>query len=255
MSFIWENKFADLKSPEPIFTVLIAAAGSGQRMGGVYKPLIKLNDKAMIGYSLEKFGKSDFVKQIVVSAPDEHAEEIISIAKECGCKKLKCVVSGGATRAKSVISAFRAAFASKEDITPFIAVHDAARPLINEKIIDDVFFACTRHGAAVAATKVRDAIKRAGFDNFVTEEIERDGVWQIQTPQAFDTDIFHTALATLGEEGASGAVDDGAVVMRAGFKVMCVETGFANFKVTYPQDVCLAEAFLKSETERAKADE
>ena len=72
----------------------------------------------------------------------------------------------------------------------------------------------------------------------------------MQTPQCFDTDIYHTALATLGTDGASGAVDDAAIVTSAGFKVMCVECGFANFKVTYPEDIQLAEIILKARREQ-----
>ena len=78
----------------------------------------------------------------------------------------------------------------------------------------------------------------------ITEEVDRSGLWQIQTPQAFDTDIFHTALATVPKEQAALAVDDGAFVMQAGFCVKCTETGFANFKVTYPADIQMAEALL-----------
>ncbi len=244
MSVIWKNKYASLSEPEEIFTVLIAAAGSGQRMGGVYKPLSVLCGKPMIAYSLEAFEKSGFVKKIVVSAPEEHKEEIQALAGKYGITKLYRIVPGGATRAESVICAFRAAFPDKTAVTPFLAIHDAARPLITEKQIEDVFFSCVRYGAAVAATKVRDAVKYAGKDCMITEEIDRNGLWQIQTPQAFDTDIFHTALATVPKDAAAAAVDDGALVMQAGFRVMCTETGFANFKVTYPEDLAMAEAIL-----------
>lgn len=249
MSVIWRNKYGSLSQPKEIFTVLIAAAGSGQRMGGVYKPLTELAGEPMLAYSLKAFQKSGFVKQIVVSAPAERADEIYALARECGCTKFKCITEGGATRAESVIKAFRAAFDKKEDITPFVAVHDAARPMITEEQINEVFFACTKHGAAVCATRLRDAIKRAGHDNMVTEAVDRNGIWQMQTPQAFDTDMYHTALATLGTEGASSAVDDVEIVMKVGFKVMCVECGFANFKVTYPEDVKLAELLLKDRKE------
>lgn len=249
MSKIWNNKYATLSEPKELFTVLIAAAGSGQRMGGVYKPFSEIDGAPMLSYSLDAFQKSGFVKQIVVTSPEEHKDEIYKLAEKMGCTKLKCVVKGGATRTESVILAFRAAFDRKEDITPFLAVHDAARPMITENIINDVFFASLKYGAAVAATRARDAIKKTGLDCFVTDEIKRDGVWQIQTPQAFDTDIFHTSLAVLGEDGASTAVDDGAVVMKAGFKVMCVESGFANFKVTYKEDLLMAEAVIRARKE------
>ena len=246
MSVIWKNKYATLAEPKEIFTVLIAAAGSGQRLGGVYKPLAPLCGRPMLAYALKAFQNSGFVRQIVVSAPEERADEIRSLADACGCTKLRRVTPGGETRALSVVKAFRAAFDDKKAVTPFLAVHDAARPMVTEKIIDDVFFACVKYGGAVAATRVRDAVKRTGHDCMITEEVDRDGLWQIQTPQAFDTDIFHTALAATEAEDAARAVDDGALVINAGFRVMCVETGPANFKVTYPEDIAMAEAILKA---------
>lgn len=249
MSVIWKNKFSTLSQPKEIFTVLIAAAGSGQRLGGVYKPLSVLAGEPMIAYSLRAFQNNSFVKQIVVSAPKDRADEIYDVAKKCGCTKLKCITEGGATRAESVKKAFTAAFDNKDDITPFVAIHDAARPLIQEKQINDVFFACVKHGAAVCATQLRDAIKRTGLDNFVTECVDRKGIWQMQTPQAFDTDMYHTALATLGEQEIATAVDDAEIVMKRGFKVMCTEAGFSNFKVTYPEDIQLAEILLKARKE------
>lgn len=252
MSVIWKNNYASLSEPKPLFTVLVAAAGSGQRMGGIYKPLSLLGGRPMIAYVLEAFEKSGFVKQMVVSAPCEQHDAIWATAKQYGFTKLRHIVSGGATRAESVICAFRAAFPDKTAVTPFLAVHDAARPLITEKQINDVFFACVRFGSAVAATKVRDAVKYAGNDCVITQEIDRSGLWQIQTPQAFDTDIFHTSLVSVPKEQAAKAVDDGALVMQAGFRVMCVETGFANFKVTYPEDLAMAEAILAA---RSKASE
>lgn len=250
---LWKNKYALLSKPEELFTVLIAAAGSGRRMGGVYKPLSALDGMPMIAYSLKAFQSSGFVKRIVVSAPDEYANEIRAAAERVGCTKLSVIVPGGETRAESVKCAFRAAFPDKSAVTPFVAIHDAARPLITTEKLDEVFFACVRHGGAVAATRVRDAVKYAGLDDRITEPVERKGLWQIQTPQAFDTDIYHTALVTVPSEEAALAVDDGELVMRAGFQVMCVETGFANFKVTYPEDICMAEAILQARKRQEEA--
>lgn len=119
MSVIWKNKYASLSEPQPLFTVLIAAAGSGRRMGGVYKPLAALCGKPMLVYALEAFEKSGFVKQMVVSAPAEHHEEIKALAKAYGIAKLRHIVSGGETRAESVICAFRAAFPDKSRSRPF----------------------------------------------------------------------------------------------------------------------------------------
>ena len=223
-------------------------------MGGVYKPLSMLAGRPLIEYSLMAFEKSAYVKQIIITAPKEHFESIIDCAKKCGCTKLKKLVSGGETRAQSVKNAFTQAFDKKENITPFVAIHDAARPLITTQKIDKCFKECTIYGAAVCATRLRDAIKRAGNDDIATEILDRQGVWQMQTPQCFDTDIYHTCLATLPQDAISNAHDDAAIVMQAGFKVKCVETGFFNFKVTYPEDLELAEALLASKTNQTTGE-
>lgn len=250
MPGIWKNKYAGLTQPTEIFTVIIAAAGSGQRMGGVYKPMATAGGEPLLAYSLRAFEKSGFVKQIAVSAAEEHMEEIVDLAKKIGCHKLKAVVCGGDTRAKSVVNAFRAVFDKNENVTPFVAIHDAARPMITTSLADKIFFECVKYGSAVCATKLRDAIKRAGSDGFATEILDRDGIWQMQTPQAFDTDIYHTALATLGLDNISNAHDDAGIVMQAGFKAMCVEGGNENFKVTYPDDLALADIILKARKEK-----
>lgn len=246
MSAVWKNRYGSLGEPKEIFTVIIAAAGSGQRMGGVYKPMAQAGGAPLLEYSLKAFEKSGYVKQIAVSAPKEHMEEIAALAKKIGCSKLRAVAEGGETRAESVVNAFRAVFDKKENTTPFLAVHDAARPMITTALADKIFSECTKYGSAVCATKLRDAVKKAGSDNFASEILDRTGIWQMQTPQAFDTDIYHTALASLGTENISNAHDDAAIVMQAGFKVMCVEGGFANFKVTYPEDLELADIILSA---------
>ena len=249
MAGIWKNKYSSIVEPQEIFTVLIAAAGSGQRMGGVYKPLSDVAGEPMLVYSLRAFQKNGFVKQIVISAPEDRMTELMQLGKLYGITKLRAVVAGGNTRADSVVNAFRAAFDKKENITPFLAIHDAARPMITTEILDKLFFECVRHGSAVCSTKLRDAIKKAGNDQVATEILDREGIWQMQTPQAFDTDIYHTALATLGKDNISNAHDDAAIVMKAGFKCFLVETGFSNFKITYPEDLELATLILKARKE------
>ncbi|MBQ8758892.1 MAG: 2-C-methyl-D-erythritol 4-phosphate cytidylyltransferase [Clostridia bacterium] len=249
MAGLWNNKYSGMVEPKEIFTVLIAAAGSGQRMGGVYKPLSKVAGEPMLAYSLRAFQNCGFVKQIVVSAPEDRMKEIMQLGRLYEITKLYAVVQGGETRADSVVNAFKAAFNKKENITPFLAIHDAARPMITPEMLNKLFFECVRHGSAVCATRLRDAIKKAGNDQFATDILDREGIWQMQTPQAFDTDIYHTALATLGKDNISNAHDDAAIVMKAGFKCFLVETGFSNFKVTYPEDLELAELILRSRKE------
>lgn len=245
MSIIWKNKYANIKSPLPIVSVIIAAAGSGSRMGGIYKPMLPICDKKAILYSLEVFQKSPYVSKIAVSAKKESFDEIYDLAKSSGITKLACLCEGGDTRQQSVTNAFKTIFAKKEDITPFIAIHDAARPLITQNQIENAFLCAFKYGSAVCASRVRDTIKRTNDQAFITQSVDRNNLWQIQTPQIFDTDIFHTALS-FALKNKFEATDESSLLENAGFNVKLFECSSQNIKITYPEDVMLAQAILEN---------
>ena len=248
LNILWRNKYRNCKQPAPIFTVIIAAAGSGMRMGGAYKPIIYLNGQEMLSYSLDIFQDSGFVKQVIVSAKAENIEDIWDLIRSKGYTKVRDVIAGGQTRQLSVEKAFVAVFKEKEDITPYVAIHDAARPLLTAERFDTACRTALRYGSAVCASKTRDTVKRADVTGKVYESVDRDRLWQIQTPQIFDTDLYHTALA-LAKKNGQEAPDDSTLILQAGFAVQLVECGYDNFKVTYPEDIPLAEAILKARKE------
>ncbi len=236
-------------------TVIIPAAGSGSRMGGIYKPLEALCGKPMLCYSLEVFQKSDYVKNIIIAARDDMISAVYNLCRDYGFTKVKSVIAGGKNRQDSVKLAFMEAFKVKEDVTKLVAIHDAARPLITQKDAEKAFDTALKHGSAVCAAKVRDTVKRADVADKATESVDRNGLWLVQTPQVFDTDIYHTSLGVADKNGTV-ATDDGSLVQEAGFVVLFSETDTSNIKVTYPEDVALAEAVIKyrieSESEAKK---
>lgn len=225
-------------------TVLVAAAGSGARMGGVYKPLEMLCGKPVICYSLELFEKNPRVKSVVIAARKDKTEEIKELCEKYGYTKVKDTVCGGKDRQESVKNAFCAAFQVPEDITKLVAVHDAARPLVTSEELCRVFDTAYTFGASSCACRVRDSVKRTDIADVITEDVDRENLWLMQTPQVFDTDIYHTALSNAQKLGIS-ATDDCAVVTAAGFKVVLCETSSANIKLTYPEDMFLAGAILQ----------
>ena len=224
-------------------TVIIPAAGSGARMGGVYKPLKKLCSVPVLCYSLDVFEKSEYVDKIIIAAREDMVSSVKDLCSSCGYKKVKSVIAGGADRQDSVKLAFKEAFKTKADVTKLVAIHDAARPLITLADVEKAFDMAYRFGSAVCASKVRDTVKRADVNDKVTESIDRSGLWLVQTPQVFDTDIYHTSLG-IAEKNGTTATDDGTLVQNAGFLVLFSETSNTNIKVTYQEDMALAEAIL-----------
>lgn len=230
------------KAIRPV-TVMIAAAGSGTRMGGISKPLMKLAGRHAILYSLDTFMQSEYVERIVISARREELHLIKEIVSRENYMKEIIVAEGGSTRQESVKRAFSAAFSGRPK-TKFVAVHDGARPLVTAEEIQRAFRTAEQYGNAVCAARAKDTFKTTDKNCVVTGHVERENLWHIQTPQVFDTDMFHTAIA-LAEKNGLEATDESGLVTEAGFIVKLVECGHDNIKLTYPEDVFIAEAILQ----------
>ncbi len=232
------------KPKDNTVTVIIAAAGSGTRMGGVYKPLEMLCGKPVISYSLELFEQNPMVKQIIIASREDKIPALKELCKSCGFTKVKNVIPGGKDRQDSVEKAFCEAFKTKEDVTKLIAIHDAARPLLTKEDLQSVFELAYVSGGATCATRVRDTVKKATPTGFIESEVDRTDLWLMQTPQVFDTDIYHTALGVAKKQDFK-VTDDCALVTNAGFKVSLCETRSTNIKLTYAEDMFLAQAILE----------
>lgn len=223
--------------------VIIPAAGSGARMGGVYKPLEKLCKKEMIAYSLETLENSPSVAFVVISAREDKIEELESLCKKYSFTKVKKIVAGGADRQASVENAFVSGLFDDDKIE-FVAVHDAARPLFDDDMAKSVFDMAFEKGNAVCACKVRDTVKRTDESSVVVSGVERENLWLIQTPQVFTKEMYKNALDKAKADGFV-ATDDSSLVSADGKKVNLCETPSYNIKITYSEDVFLAEAILE----------
>jgi 2-C-methyl-D-erythritol 4-phosphate cytidylyltransferase len=207
---------------------LIVAAGSGERLGaGRPKAFVELAGRAMLAWSLDAI-RAAGISEIVVALPPDTA----AMARWTG-------VPGGATRSESV----RAALAAAPPDDDEIVVHDAARPLVEPEIFAATLAALADADCAVAAAPVPDTIKEAGEDRLVTATLDRSRLWAIQTPQAFRRTALEQALA-VPDEVLAAATDDAWLVERTGGTVRVVESTPANFKVTTPHDLRIAELLL-----------
>jgi 2-C-methyl-D-erythritol 4-phosphate cytidylyltransferase len=217
---------------------VIVAAGRGDRLGlDRPKAFAKLKGRPLLAESLERLEASEWVEAIVLVAPPEWEEPSILVAEEIGAGKVTACVPGGETRAESV----RAGVAEVESDALVVLVHDAARPVLPEEVVERVL-APLGEGwdGAVPALPVADTLKRAAEDGSVVETVDRAGLHAVQTPQAFLAPVLREALA--GDLG--GASDCATLVERRGGRVRVVEGDRRLLKVTTQADLAFVETLL-----------
>lgn len=218
-----------------VWAVLVAA-GRGERLGGDRpKAFAALAGRPLLAESLDRLERSEWVEAIVVVASEGWEEPAILLSEELGAGKVHAAVTGGETRAASV----RAGVAEVPDEAAVVLVHDAARPLVGEDVIERVVGALgDGWDGAVPALPVADTVKRVDGDQ-VVETLERSELVAVQTPQAFLADVLRRAVAGGGE-----ASDCAALVEAAGGRVRWVEGDRRLLKVTTPEDLELVSSWL-----------
>jgi 2-C-methyl-D-erythritol 4-phosphate cytidylyltransferase len=222
-------------SASALVTAVIAAAGSGERLGaGGPKALVEVGGRPLLAWSVEALQAAESVGDVVVAAPRGHEDAIAAIAN--GCQ----VVTGGDSRSESVANALELA----ED--ELVCVHDAARPLATAELFD----AAIRELAddpdcdgLIAAAPVADTLKR-GLAGRVIETVPRAELWAAQTPQIFRTDALRDALRA-DAEALAGATDDASLVEAAGGVVRLFPVAEPNPKVTTKRDLTVVAALLR----------
>jgi 2-C-methyl-D-erythritol 4-phosphate cytidylyltransferase len=216
---------------------VLAAAGRGERLGSNRpKAFAKLRDRPLLAESLERLESSAWVDAIVIVAPPGWEEPSILIAEELACTKVVACASGGETRAESV----RAGVAEVGDDAAVIAVHDAARPILPEQVLERVLTALNEGwDGAVPTLPLADTIKRVQGGQIV-ETLPREELFAAQTPQAFLAPVLREALA--GD--LSAATDCSALVEARGGRVTTVPGDRRLLKVTDQADLELVESFL-----------
>ncbi|MEX0642789.1 MAG: 2-C-methyl-D-erythritol 4-phosphate cytidylyltransferase [Pirellulales bacterium] len=224
----------------PNFAVILPAAGQSRRFHdkAYKKPFAPLGGRAVWLHSAERFMNRADVKQLIVVIAAEDKEFFdMKFGANVAILGVQ-VVMGGAERSDSVQKALEQV---KEGIE-FVAVHDAARPCIVDPWIDDVFAAAERDGAAILATSVQATLKKVDQQKHITATVDRDGLWEAQTPQVFRRELLVQAYAKHGREAAT---DDAQLVERLGHKVTVVPCSPLNLKITTRDDLRLAEQVLK----------
>jgi 2-C-methyl-D-erythritol 4-phosphate cytidylyltransferase len=206
-------------------TAVIAAAGSGERLGaGGPKAFVPLGGRPMISWSLDACRQCGVVSAIVVAVPAGYEHGLDDF-----------VVDGGSTRAESVVNALA------EVRTEYVAIHDAARPLLTAKLLETLvseLAADPDADAIIAAAPVTDTVKKVDGDR-VAETMDRSLLWGAQTPQVFRTEALRDALKNGGD-----VTDEAMLIEAAGGTVLLHDPGAPNLKVTTPLDLRVAELLL-----------
>ena len=219
---------------------ILAAAGSGERLGlDRPKAFAPLKDRPLLTEPIERLDASEWIEGIVIAAPPEWEEPCILVAEEVAAGKVAKAVTGGGTRSESV----RAALAEVPEHATVVLVHDAARPLITDAVIERVISALgDGWEGAVPVLPVSDTVKRVDGEQ-VVETIDREGLATAQTPQAFVAPVLRDAFATLQQAG-SKSTDCASLVESNGGRVRAVEGDPRLLKVTTQADLELVESWL-----------
>ena len=218
---------------------VIVAAGSASRMGGIDKVMAPLGGEPMILRTVRTFQNCGAIKEIVIVTREDL---ILPITELCGgFDKVRAVVRGGDSRQASVKLGL-SAFTDKMELA---AVHDGARPLVSEAVIDRTVRAAHTYGGAAPVVSVKDTIK-VFEGGFIASTPDRETLRAVQTPQVFDLDLLRGALEKAEKDGAA-VTDDCSAVERLGLKIRLVEGEERNLKVTTPMDLKIAEMLLEEE--------
>jgi 2-C-methyl-D-erythritol 4-phosphate cytidylyltransferase len=223
----------------PTAAAVIVGGGSGSRFGGD-KLTGLLAGKPLLAHTLAAFESAPRISVIILVTPAGREEEFRAIARDAGISKLCAVVTGGTHRHESVLNGLKALPAGID----LVAIHDAARPLITPDLIGRTLEAAVREGAAAVAAPVTDTLHRIDASGHAAGTVDRSSLRGMQTPQVFRVQEL---IALIGSTDGI-PTDEVSVAMAAGKKVFLVEHSEPNLKVTWPQDVVMAEALLLART-------
>ncbi|WP_233198672.1 MULTISPECIES: 2-C-methyl-D-erythritol 4-phosphate cytidylyltransferase [Pirellulaceae] len=221
------------------FSVILPAAGRSTRFGGgeLKKVYVPLHGQPVWLHSAKRFAtRPDVRGVVVVISPDDEVyfcEQFADVCDQLGIQ----IALGGETRTDSIANGIRALNSPGE----FIAIHDAARPGIDDAMIDAVFNTAAGSGAAILALPVPGTLKRVSIEGKIVETVPREGVWEAQTPQVFRRQLILEAYEKFGNEPAT---DDASLVERLGHPVSVVRGGLKNLKITTKDDLVVAEQLL-----------
>ena len=221
-----------------VFAVILAG-GTGSRMGSnITKQRMLIAGKPIIWHTARAFDRCPDIDRIIVVSRTDEIEYMRNVLSDIN--KLFCIVEGGATRAES---SYRGICAAGNECS-IVAIHDAARCLITPEGISKVIGMARRNGAATAAKRLTDTVKRVAEHGQIIETIDRSSLVAVETPQVFAYSSIRSAFESSVSLGAE-ITDDNMIYENAGGRIYTVDLECDNFKITTPRDLILAELIIK----------
>jgi 2-C-methyl-D-erythritol 4-phosphate cytidylyltransferase len=221
-------------------TAIVPAAGVGKRFGGgTNKPLVNLCDKPLIIWTLQTLDALPEIKEIIPVLKEEDMEYAVELFEQHSMPKIKRIAPGGKERQDSVSHGLNLI----DDKRCIVLIHDGVRPLIEPSVITNAVKQLTECDGVVVGVPVKDTVKEV-VDGDVQQTLKRDVLWAIQTPQIFRYETIYRAYEKAGKESFY-STDDSALVERYGGKIKVVMGSYTNIKITTPEDLMIAELFVK----------
>jgi 2-C-methyl-D-erythritol 4-phosphate cytidylyltransferase len=214
---------------------IVTAAGSGSRFSsnrrGLPKQFQNLNGLPVIIHSLRVFQNSRLIEEVIISADPKYFDFLHRLSNKHKISKLTTLVEGGKTRFQSVKNAFFQTEGKKGDR---ILIHDAARPNIGRKPVEDLISASKKFGEVIPGIRISETVKREK-SGIVHQTVDRNNLWLVQTPQVFRHEVLLKAYQKAGRK--SDFTDESALVEFAGYKVRIIEGEKNNIKITTPDEI------------------
>ena len=227
----------------PVYGAVVLAGGSGSRMNTkTAKQYLLLNGKPLIYYALRQFQDSAVEKIVLVVAAGQEDYCRNEIVDRYGFTKVCAIVPGGSERYLSVHAGLKALTGAD-----YVLIHDGARPCVDQDILKRTMEAVAQYEACVAGMPVKDTIKIVDEHRMAWKTPDRRMLWQVQTPQAFSYDLIRRAYDSVVASGEQTVTDDAQVLELAlGRTCRLIEGSYRNIKVTTPEDMEIAQIFLKN---------
>lgn len=220
-------------------TAIIVAAGSSRRMG-FDKIFAPLNEHPVLIHSIAAFDACPDIDQIVIVTREERIAEVEALVAAKKLTKVTRAIAGGPERHLSVWNGLKT---PEAEASHYVAIHDAARPLVTPRLISDCLALARKQGAACCASPIPDTIKRASHELLVTESVERQNLWAMQTPQIFSTPLILQAYASIMAHNEL-VTDEVSAIQKLGKRVALLPNEDYNFKITFARDLPLAAQVL-----------
>ncbi|MFH1191422.1 MAG: 2-C-methyl-D-erythritol 4-phosphate cytidylyltransferase [Candidatus Omnitrophota bacterium] len=222
-----------------MLSAIIVAAGQGRRLKtAACKPLVKIGKLPAIIYSLSTLDKNPDIDEIIVVVSVKNQRSITRLIKSYSFKKNINFVLGGRRRQDSVYNGLKMV----RENSDWVLIHDSARPFIDRATIAKVILAAKKTGAAIVAVKPKATVKFSQKNNIVKNTLDRDHLWEAQTPQVFKKELILRAYKKYAQDKVT---DDASLVEKLGADVLIVQGKYENIKITTGEDLLFAELIAK----------